>query len=165
MNVYCIDTSSLIELKIKYPREVFPTLWEKMEELIQSGRIIAPIEVKKEIEKGDDELKKWVRGKKRNRMFIKPDENQVMKVKEILKDFPFLAKPDKPDEPNADPWLFAVVLVKIEEEKERLIQYNSYIIVTEESQRKPKKIPAVCKEIGIVSINLIGLFKEEGWKF
>jgi len=55
--------------------------------------------------------------------------------------------------------------VKIEEEKERLIQYNSYIIVTEESQRKPKKIPAVCKEIGIVSINLIGLFKEEGWKF
>jgi hypothetical protein len=120
---------------------------------------------KKEIEKGDDELKKWVRGKKRNRMFIKPDENQVMKVKEILKDFPFLAKPDKPDEPNADPWLFAVVLVKIEEEKERLIQYNSYIIVTEESQRKPRKIPAVCKEIGIVSINLIGLFKEEGWKF
>jgi hypothetical protein len=163
VNVYCIDTSSLIELKIKYPREVFPTLWEKMEELIQNGRIIAPIEVKKEIEKGDDELKKWVRGKKRNRMFIKPDENQVMKVKEILKDFPFLAKPDKPDEPNADPWLFAVVLVKIEEEKERLIQYNS--IVTDESQRKPRKIPAVCKEIGIVSINLIGLFKEEGWKF
>jgi hypothetical protein len=81
VNVYCIDTSSLIELKIKYPREVFPTLWEKMEELIQNGQIIAPIEVKKEIEKGDDELKKWVRGKKRNRMFIKPDENQVMKVK------------------------------------------------------------------------------------
>jgi hypothetical protein len=150
VNVYCIDTSSLIELKIKYPREVFPTLWEKMEELIQNGRIIAPIEVKKEIERGDDELKKWVRGKKRNRMFIKPDENQVMKVKEILKDFPFLAKPDKPDEPNADPWLFAVVLMKIEEEKERLIQYNSYIIVTKNRRGNQRRSQRFVKKLGLL---------------
>jgi len=58
MNIYIIDTSSLIEMKNRYPKKNFPSLWEKVEELISKNRLISPLEVRKEIEKGDDELSK-----------------------------------------------------------------------------------------------------------
>ena len=166
MDIYCIDTSSLIELKEKYPKEIFATLWEKIDELIQKGRIIAPVKVKKEIERGDDELKKWVNDKKRKKMFIKPDENQVKKAKEILKKYPFLAKSEKSEGlDDADPWLIVLAAIKNEEEGMRLFSKNNYIIITEESPVKPNRIPAVCREIKIECINLIEFFKREGWKF
>ena len=63
MNIYIIDTSSLIEMKERYPKNNFPTLWNKVEKLIQDERLITHIEVKKEIEKGDDELKEWIKKK------------------------------------------------------------------------------------------------------
>jgi len=33
--IYCIDTSSLIELKEKYPQTIFTNLWNNIDELIQ----------------------------------------------------------------------------------------------------------------------------------
>lgn len=174
MNIYCIDTSSLIELKGKYPETIFPTLWRKIEELIQEKRLIAPIEVKKEIEKGDDKLKNWVRSKKRNKMFIKPDSFQVEKVKEILSRFAFLSKPEKPDELSADPWLIALAAKKNEEEDAKNLLFQregnyiykkNYIVVTEESKRKLERIPAVCNEFGIECINLLEMLEKEKWEF
>jgi protein associated with RNAse G/E len=162
--IYCIDTSSLIELKEKYPQTIFTNLWNNIDELIQKGRIIAPLEVKKEIEKGDDELKSWVKNKKRNKMFIKPDKFQVEKAKEILSKYSFLAKPDKVDDVNADPWLISLVVKKLDEEKDILFK-NKYIIVTEESQIRINRIPSVCKQMNIECINLIKMFEKEGWKF
>jgi len=162
--IYCIDTSSLIELKEKYPQTIFTNLWNNIDELIQKGRIIAPVEVKKEIEKGDDELKSWVKNKRRNKMFIKPDKFQFEKAKEILSKYTFLAKSDKVDDVNADPWLISLVVKKLDEEKEILFK-NQYIIVTEESQIRSNRIPTVCKQINIECINLIKMFEQEGWKF
>jgi len=147
---------------------------EKNRGTYQEKRLIAPIEVKKEIEKGDDKLKNWVRSKERNKMFIKPDSFQVEKVKEILSRFGFLSKSEKPDELSADPWLIALAAKNNEEEdkKNPLFQENvttytkkNYIVVTEESKRKPEKIPAVCNEIGIECINLIEMLEREKWEF
>ena len=151
-------------MKERYPKKNFPTLWKKVEELIQLRRIIAPEGVKKEIEKGDDELKEWIKDKNIKKMFIKPDENQIKNVKKILKEYLFLAKADKPEEPNADPWLIALAIVKKEEESKQLIR-NTYIIVTEESPGKIHRIPWVCKEIGIECIKFIGLIQRERWIF
>jgi len=166
VDIYIIDTSSLIEMKERYPKKNFPTLWNKVEKLIQDERLITHIEVKKEIEKGDDELKEWIKKKNIKKMFIKPDKNQIEKVQEILKKYPFLAKADKPEEPNADPWLIALAIVKKEKEIRLVIgKRNNYIIVTEESSRKIHRIPRVCKEIGIECIKFIELVKREGWVF
>ena len=49
--VYCIDTSSLINLK-PYRRDIFPTIWKKLENMIKNGELIAPLEVYGEIEVG-----------------------------------------------------------------------------------------------------------------
>jgi len=164
MNIYIIDTSSLIEMKERYPKKNFPTLWNKVEKLIQDGRLITHIEVKKEIEKGDDELKEWIKKKNIKKMFTKPDKNQIEKVQEILEKYSFLAKADKPEEPNADPWLIALAIVKKEKESGRLFR-NNYIIVTEESTRKTNRIPWVCKGIGIECIKFIELIQRERWSF
>ena len=115
-------------------------------------------------QKGDDELKEWVKDKNRRRMFINPDGKQVKMVQEILKKYSFLAKANKPEEFNADPWLIVLAIIKNEEGSRRLFG-NNYIIVTEESPRKTNRIPWVCKKIGIECTNLIGLIQREGWIF
>lgn len=155
--IYIIDASSLIEMKDKYPENTFPSVWKKMDELYKERRLIAPAEVKDELL--DDELKKWIKNKKK--MFIKPDEEQIKMVKEILSKFRFLAKPEKPEGPNADPWLIALAVVL----KNKSLFPEEYIIVTEESKFRPNKIPAVAKHYNIESINLKELFQREGWRF
>lgn len=163
MDIYCIDTSSLIEMKDRYPIDVFVDLLPKMESLIQHGRLIAPIEVKREIERGDDELKRWIKGKKK--IFVKPDRRQIEKVKEILKDYPSLAKSGEVAASNADPWLIALAIVRNEEEQEKLFSDIKYIVVTEESQSAQNRIPAVCRNYNIECINLLEFFRRVGWKF
>lgn len=158
--IYIIDTSSLIEMKDKYPEDTFPTVRQKMDELYTEGRLIAPLEVEKEIR--DDELKKWIKDKRK--MFIKPDKVQSEKIKEILKNFPFLAKSENPDSPVADPWIISLAIVKNNTKQARLFP-EKYIIVTEESKTKLNRIPAVARHYHIECINLIELFRKEGWKF
>jgi hypothetical protein len=172
MNIYIIDTSSLIEMKNRYPKKNFPSLWEKVEELISKNRLISPLEVRKEIERGDDELSKWVKNKKINKMFIKPDSLQMQKAKEIIKKYDPLAEVEKPDNLNADPFLIALALVKKELSKKELVAMKlfkdnvtiDYIIITEESI-KPNKIPSICKDLGINCIKLLKMIDLEGWSF
>jgi len=163
MDIYCTDASSFIEMKESYPKDIFPKLWEKIEKLCKEGRLIAPLEVKEEIEQGDDDLKRWIRSKNIKKIFIKPDKSQVNLVTEILKLHGFLAKPGKPG-PNADPWLIALAKAKSNEAHANLFP-NKYIVVTEESKTRTERIPAVCKNYNIECINLIELFRREGWKF
>ncbi|MCX7987876.1 MAG: DUF4411 family protein [Thermodesulfovibrio sp.] len=161
--IYIGDTSSLIEMKNRYPPDVFSQLWEKMDELYNNGRLVAPLEVKKEIEKGDDDLVKWIENKKK--MFIKPDKFQSKKVKEILKDFPFLAKAEETGL-NADPWIIALAIQEKQNIQEQLNFYEKEVfILTEESKSNPKRIPSVAQKYGIECVNIIELFRKEGWKF
>jgi hypothetical protein len=48
-DTYCIDASSLIKLKQDYRRNVFSGVWDKIEELAQADRLIAPDEEKHSI--------------------------------------------------------------------------------------------------------------------
>ncbi|MCK4820763.1 DUF4411 family protein, partial [bacterium] len=69
---YCIDTSALIDLwRRNYPRDIFKSLWNEIEDLISYRRLVAPREVLKELEKQDDELLVWA--KKNLEMFIDLD--------------------------------------------------------------------------------------------
>jgi hypothetical protein len=157
--VYLMDSSSLIELKNRYPRDIFPGVWEKMESLLAQRRLIIIEEVKKEIQQGDDELNKWL--KKFNPLIRKPSPETFALVREILKRYPELAKEEKIS-PNADPFLISEALVI---KKEESLFPSLPVVVTEESPRRRGSIPNVCQEYQIACTNLLGLFKMEGWKF
>lgn len=147
-------------MKNKYPRDidVFRQLWENVEKLCKNKRLIAPVEVLKEIKQGDDELTKWI---KKMKIFIEPDEFQLAKVSDVLKNFSFLAKAEKTS-PNADPWIIALAIVNKESESKKLL-CDDYIVVTEESKTRKDRIPEVCRKYNIECINLIELFRREKW--
>ena len=158
---YCADTSSLIHLSRDFPRDVFPSLWQQIEGLIGSGRLIAPREVRKEIELGSDELVRWA--KKMRKMFMKPDALQTKEVQDILSNFPNLIDPAS-QKPQADP--FVIALAKVGMGLQLGLQPASErVALTEESKVKANRIPQVCTHFGIRSLNLIELFREENWKF
>lgn len=159
--VYCIDSSSLMELARQYPRSRFPTVWQKVETLVESGRLIAPKEVLKEIKQGDDALVGWV--KKWPKMFRPLDSEQAKKVSAILAECPNLI--DVMSEmPQADPFLIALAQVGDAPQTQTLFQ-TKHVVVTQEGKIKANKIPQVCVRAGVECIRLLDLFEKEGWKF
>ena len=99
-NRYSIDTSSLIEIKQRFPADVFLSLWQKLDELAASGRLIAADEVLREIE-DDPDLRTWTR--KHRKMFKKLDSTTIQLALEIVSRFPDLVDREK-DTPDADPF-------------------------------------------------------------
>jgi len=164
LNYYVIDACSLIDFNRRYPMDVFPNLWKKVEILINNGLLISPKEVLKEIERGDDVLKEWA--KKQKKLFRELDKRQMEIVFDILKKYPSLAKPDK-DGPQADPFVIALAIALEKEPQQTLIKtVKQRIIVTEEQLRGDKiRIPFVCQNFGIDYINIIEMFRTEGWIF
>lgn len=57
---YIFDTNIFIRSKNEMPMEVWPTFWQKMAEMINSGQVYSSIKVKAEIDKGNDELTTWI---------------------------------------------------------------------------------------------------------
>jgi len=164
-NCYIIDTSSLVGLKLHSPIDVFPGVWNKLESLINSGRLFSPEEVYFEIKKKDDDLYKWVT-KVRKKLFRKVTQRQVEIVSNILKDYPSLAHSNK-ESIAADPWLIALA-IELKEQKQLDLDSAQIkrIIVTEECVRGNKvKIPFVCNKFSIIAINVIEMFRTEGWIF
>jgi predicted nucleic acid-binding protein len=148
-----LDTSALIELKIKYPRVTFTTLWENIEKLIEQGRIIAPRAVFNELSQYEDKndvLFKWA--KRHKKMFKDRDAVQLQEVHKILSAYPGLVDIDKPTE-DADPFIIA------------LAKTEGCSVITQESQVKTNRIPYVCKKYKIKCISLVEFFTERQWKF
>lgn len=164
---YCIDTSALIDLNKWYPIEVFPTLWGNLDDLVQQGRLTAPREVLKEIERKDDDLLRWV--KDHRNMFTEPSPEQLETVKDILRLFPNLIDHTK-SIPDADPFVIALALVKNKEEQSSFFAGKCLVVTQEKPSRGDRpKIPDVCQHYGVECITgptaLTDLFKKEDWKF
>ena|SRR3989344_5255659 len=164
ISYYVIDSSSLIELNIRYPMDVFPGLWKNVEELINKGFLISPKEVLKEISVKDDALKKWAVNQKK--LFKELNENQIKIVKEILKKYPSLAKSDN-EFSAADAFIIALAIELQDDPQMTLVPaVKGRIIVTEEELRGNKvRIPFVSKDYNIDCIKIIEMCRAEGWKF
>jgi|DewCreStandDraft_5_1066085.scaffolds.fasta_scaffold00555_50 hypothetical protein len=159
-DVYCIDASSLIKLRQDFRRSVFPTLWDKVEKLIQGGRLVAANEVLEEIKK-DDVLGPWA--KKNKKMFRKLDQKQVELAAEVAGKFRELAKPGRFG-PAADTFVVALGSAQDQALSGSLLSSPSRcLVVTEE--RGPNKIPGACKHYGVICVSLVDVFEREGWKF
>ncbi len=158
---YIIDTSSLIELNKHNPMDIYQTPWKKVENLIKKKRLVAPKEVLNEITQYDDTLAAWA--KQNADMFIEETAEQIRIVKEILKTYPSLIKKDK--RYAADPWVIALAIEMIQDPQQTLVEIKR-IVVTEEKLRGNKvRIPYVCQDYTIESIDILDMFRMEGWKF
>jgi len=158
---YIIDTSSLIELNKHNPMDVYPGIWERMEQLINDNRLIAPKEVLNEIKQIDDDLSDW--SKMQRKMFIEPTNRQIEIVRNILEIYPSLMDIDR--KYDADPWVIALAIELIRNPQQRLFPIKG-VVVTEEKLRGNRiRIPFVCKKYAVEFMDIIGMFRAEGWKF
>ena len=79
-----MDTSALLDAWVRrYPPDVFPALWERIEEAVQAGDLGASDEVLIELAKKDDEIHSWAKARKAV-MFVPIDEEQQQHVSSIL---------------------------------------------------------------------------------
>lgn len=152
MTVYCIDTSSLIAAwQERYPIEVFPTLWTKIEALIDAGRMVAPIEVLNEMKRRSDELHTWLKGRKG--MFRELDDAVQVEAAQILAEFPRLVG-ERKLRTSADP--FVIALARVE----------GWQLVTDErptANLNRPNIPDVCAKIGMTTIDILQVIRAEKW--
>jgi hypothetical protein len=152
MTTYCIDTSSLIAAwQERYPIENFPSFWVKIEELIDTNRLIAPIDVLHETAKRSDELHTWL--KKHPAMFRELDEAVQIEAATVLSQFPRLVG-DKKLRTSADPFVIALARVQ------------AVRIVTDEKptgKLSRPNIPDVCIELDMPVMGLLELIRAEKW--
>jgi hypothetical protein len=151
---YSIDTSSILEGWVRnYPIDAFPGVWDKLDNLIDSGDLRAIQEVYFELEKKEDEVFEWV--KNRPNLFVPIDLEIQSVVLNITSNFPNFVDYRK-ERPEADCFVIA------------LAQQNGATVITEEhpstNPQKPK-MPDICRAMNIPSINLLGLIREKGWIF
>jgi len=151
LKIYCIDSSSLINLFRHYPRNKcnkFTSLWEELDKIIKNGQIISHITVFKEISRKDDEIKKWCQNHKS--IFRDINECQINQISEIQKEYDgsyWQARMN--GEEWADPWIIALAICE------------NAIIVSDE-RNSPNRIPYIASRFGITTLNLMDFFRDIG---
>ena len=152
---YCFDTSAFTDSWRRYYKpNSFKVLWNRIGDLIKTGKILIPEEVKKEIGAGNDELITWF--KQYHTHIATVSAEQIAIVTEIVNKYPLVSQYKKPRAYHADP--FVVALGKI----------TSSIVVTYEKRNGDNNHPAVpdlCKEYRVECCSLADLFEIEGWEF
>jgi len=152
--IYCIDTSALINLTRYpgYPKDIFPAIWEKLEDMIKRDELISHIEVYREIEKRKDPIYQWC--KKHKKMFKDVDDCQIKELGKIKPryDSHYWNTEMNANKPWADPWLIALSICE------------DAIIVTDE-KNKSNHIPYIATHFNRQCLNLINFFKKIGIKY
>lgn len=151
---YSVDTSILIEAWVRhYPPDIFPRVWERLDQLIAGGVLIATGEVLTELEKKHDDLYAWA--KQRSIMFVPLTLDIQEATRRVLAESRGLVR-ERTERSRADPFVIALALV----EQCPVLTYEK----PSNSPRRPK-IPDVCQTFGVRCLDLVGLFREQGWVF
>lgn len=79
-----------------------------------------------------------------------------MAVMEILQEFPLLIKENNrlTGRPEADPFVIAKGMVE-----------ERTVVTMERFKPQAPKMPNVCEHFGVAYLDLLGFFRQEGWKF
>jgi hypothetical protein len=149
---YSIDSSGILDLFRYYPPDVFPTIWTQMDAAARGEIIFAIDEVYRELEKKDDVAFQWL--KARRTMIVGLDAEIQQRVAAILAVYPRLVDTRK-NRSAGDPFVIA------------LAQVRGLSVVTGERSSgtiaKPN-IPDVCGVLGIPCMNVLAMFRSEGWR-
>lgn len=150
---FCFDTSAILDAWVRYyPRDVFPSIWEKMDQAATTGEIYFIDEVVSELQRKDDGIYEWVRAREMTIVSIDTDiQNQLSSV---MKKYARLIDTRK-NRSGGDPWVIALALSR------------KQTIVTGEkpstSLDRPK-IPDVCNDLRIPWIDVLQFFRCQGWR-
>ena len=142
---YVIDACALIDASKNYNmnKKTFMNIWEIIDGLVTSGRLISSIEIFDELK--DDDVEKW--GKAHKEAFIPLSKEIQLKTVEILKEFPKLIKITSKGNSNGDPFLIATAME------------TDGVVVTNE-KRIENRIPYVCEKMNVECIDLNGFLDE-----
>ncbi|MFA4852784.1 MAG: DUF4411 family protein [Bacteroidales bacterium] len=150
-DIYIIDMSSIKELHDRYPKNLFPTIWQHITSLIHEEQLFSHIEVLREIRNTiypKDKLLLW--SNKNKKIFSGMDDCQIGKMPLIKSKFNLDYWNNNMNRPApwADPYLIAMAMCE------------KGIIITQEHKTKANRIPPIAKEFGIDSFNLLEFFQE-----
>jgi len=149
---YSIDSSGVLDMFRYYPPDVFPTIWMQMHGAALGGTILAVDEVFRELEKKDDAAFQWLRDHRG--MVVALDTEIQQAVGAILSVHPRLIDTRR-NRSSGDPFVIA------------LAQARGCSVVTGERASgviaKPN-IPDVCAVLKIPCVNVLTMFRIEGWK-
>lgn len=153
MALYSFDTSAFIESwQRRLPPATFVTFWRLLEEAIEAGVVQAVDEVRVEINRRDDDLKDWVKG--RSGLFVPLEHDIQLATRRVLVLAERMVGKGK-GRNGADPFVIA------------LAEARGGVVVTEENQGsldKPK-IPAVCEAMSVRCLTTVQFIQEQGWTF
>lgn len=136
-----------------YPPDLFEPIWEKLVELTEAGVLVAPADVRLELEKQKDDLYDWAR-KKAPTLFVEPDRAVMEVFTDIVNAHPDFMKINS-TKSGADPFVVA------------LAQVHNLKVVTYETMAKKDvapKIPNVCAARGLECAQLVDVLRAEGFK-
>lgn len=151
---YTLDSNILINMERLYPRDIFPSLWASIENLVDEREACICEAVLRELERGDDHLHIWA--KNLQGFLCTTHQNEVLTVAAITRDHPGWVSGTQND---ADPWVIAHGL------------QEGRTVVTEENLKGPntpdrnQKIPNVALEHGVPTMKFFGFVKAQGWTF
>lgn len=156
MRKYCIDTCSILQRVRNYPPDVFPSLWEKIEQLISCGRLLSSEEVYRELVDNNiaDDAAFWA--KQQKDMFIETSADIESRAIPIIQRFGLRLIDHRRNKSDGDPWLIATAI------------HHGCTVITEESPAggpERVKIPDVCQELNLPHLNLLELMRAEKWRF
>lgn len=150
---WCFDTSALIEPWVRlYPPDIFTPVWSKIESLVDSEVISAPVDVLHELARQKDDLYTW--SKARTGLFRESDRKVMEVFTDIVNDYPDFLKINS-TKSGADPFVVAMAEV------------HSLTVVTYETKAKKDaspKIPNVCESRGVKYVQLVDVLRAEGFR-
>lgn len=150
--MYSIDTSAVLDGWVRYyPPDVFGTVWTRLAGLGTTGRLFASDEVISELEKKDDGAWRWA---KQHLGVVPIDAAIQVAVAGILASHQRLVDTRK-NRSQADPFVIGLAQIR-----------NFAVVTGERPTGKPDRphIPDVCNAMNIKCINLLELFREQGWQ-
>lgn len=152
--MYIFDKNVFLSLGLYYPSR-FPTIWDKIEELAETGILRSVREVRKEIEVNCSftQISEWV--KSHHHIFMEPTNMEIRIVTEIFKKTQYRNLVRKQNIlrglPVADPFIIAAG------------SFYGACVVTQEALRPGgARIPTACKELEVECTNLEGFLENEG---
>lgn len=155
MKHYCLDTGVFIEgWNRYYSMDLCPQYWKVLDDLAKQGVIFSPIEVKREINTTDDDLKEWIKDKPH---FFKEITMEVqLALRQLMADYGRLVDSIK-QRSIADPWVIALAMVE------------NAVVVTKETpsglNSRRIKIPDVCRALNLHWMNDFEFAKKVGIRF
>jgi len=162
MKIYVLDSNFFIQAhRANYPLDVAVTFWEKVKQLANEGKIISIDKVKNELYDKNDELEIWCK-ENLPKDFFKSSSDVITSTYPLVIEWAnsrrdhFLEKAINEflDADEADAFLIAYVLFDNE---------NKILVTQEKSdplQKSKIKIPDVCENLGVKSIDTIEMLRE-----